>query len=475
MVFLIVLARANLQSITIDEATTYELYVAAAGPAYWDGASNNHILNSIIMTFFTSIFGLSHLTMRSGALIGAGIYITGAHQFCRLAASGPILQWVIFLSLVANPFVLDYLVAARGYSLATGLLLWTLLIPARRMPGLPAWRQCIACSTVGALCIAANFSFGIVACAAVLMGTLWVMRREPRGQYLQIAAASTGAGLLVLGLFAAHAILNWPAGQLWWGATSLLRTFQTVAESSLHEPNRYLLDPLLLKVFRILKPMLIPLLAVMCAGKLLLLWRERAWNRDEGWRWHMEFAGVIACTLALTILIHWLGFRFFHMLLPQERTALYIPVLLTTIIGLAAGLPVHGRFGGAVNGALLASLLVVTIYFASCLRLTYFKEWEWNRDVQQAYGVIARYTARDRAYKVASSWHYATALNFYRRMSPDPAVPEVVSGDPIPNDAEIYALHYAFHLDFINQQHLAIVYQGESSMVVAVRPGVERR
>jgi hypothetical protein len=54
------IARACVQSITIDEADTYLVWVARHDPSHWQGASNNHILNSLLMRLFTSVFGVSH-------------------------------------------------------------------------------------------------------------------------------------------------------------------------------------------------------------------------------------------------------------------------------------------------------------------------------------------------------------------------------------------------------------------------------
>ena len=77
----IVVARAHLQSITIDEATTYDMWIRPSAPDYWHAASNNHILNSILIRLATALFGLSHLTMRSGALVGALLYSLAMRTF----------------------------------------------------------------------------------------------------------------------------------------------------------------------------------------------------------------------------------------------------------------------------------------------------------------------------------------------------------------------------------------------------------
>src|SRR5215475_13569000 len=110
-------APACLQSITIDESTTYLIFVRRSEPFQWYAAANNHVLNSALMRLFTTVFGLSHLTVRAPALIGAAIYIGAAWYLCDLIANNLVVKWPLFVCLVYNPFVFDYMVAARGYGL----------------------------------------------------------------------------------------------------------------------------------------------------------------------------------------------------------------------------------------------------------------------------------------------------------------------------------------------------------------------
>jgi hypothetical protein len=69
------IARACVQSITIDEADTYLVWVARQDPSQWEAASNNHVLNSLLMRLFTSVFGVSHLSVRAPALMARRFYI----------------------------------------------------------------------------------------------------------------------------------------------------------------------------------------------------------------------------------------------------------------------------------------------------------------------------------------------------------------------------------------------------------------
>ena len=127
----LVIVRACLQSITIDEANTCLDFVAGSWPAHWYPSSGNHVLNSALAKLVTTIFGINELTLRTPAILGAIVYISSALWFCLLVTSRKLLQVPMFICLVYNPMVLDYLIAARGYSLAMGFLLAALTLMAK--------------------------------------------------------------------------------------------------------------------------------------------------------------------------------------------------------------------------------------------------------------------------------------------------------------------------------------------------------
>ena len=58
-------------------------------------------------------------------------------------------------------------------------------------------------------------------------------------------------------------------------------------------------------------------------------------------------------------------------------------------------------------------------YFLLCMRLTYFKEWYWDGDVQKTYSVFACSEPGapcDAEY--ASTWELSRASNFYQDAQP---------------------------------------------------------
>src|SRR5271165_3095742 len=69
------IVRACVQSITLDEADTYFWFVAKPGVGIFYPYANNHILNTLLIWLTTHAFGLSTLTVRTPALLGALLYI----------------------------------------------------------------------------------------------------------------------------------------------------------------------------------------------------------------------------------------------------------------------------------------------------------------------------------------------------------------------------------------------------------------
>jgi hypothetical protein len=183
---------------------------------------------------------------------------------------------------------------------------------------------------------------------------------------------------------------------------------------------------------------------------------------------------VLLATIATSLLAHWLAFRLFHVLLPKDRTALFFVPLCMLPIGIAAAFPIHPPAAKHARRALTIMLFAVSFYFLGCLRLSYFKEWQWDADVQKVYGVLAYYNRTYGIRDYVSDWKYGSALNFYRVLSGRETIAEIRSPLRIPVDAGVYALDWGAEEDFIKQQGLRVVYRGDTTdVVVAIRPQIE--
>jgi hypothetical protein len=150
----------------------------------------------------------------------------------------------------------------------------------------------------------------------------------------------------------------------------------------------------------------------------------------------------------------------------MDRTAIWIVPLCVLAIGAAA----------AGRRALTVTLYVMSFYFILCLRLNYFKEWDWDADVNRIYPVLAWYNHTYGVRDLASNWMYGAALNFYRMQSGCESFGEIESPVQLPTDRSLYVLDFPFDEDFIRQQHLRVVYHAPNTdAVVAVRPEAEAK
>jgi hypothetical protein len=123
----VVVVRAAHQSVQIDEAFAYLNYVWQSKPTYWTANSANHVLYSMLEVLFVQAFHPNAFTIRLPAIIGALVYIRIAVAFCQRYIRNTPLAIASLACLLLNPFVQDYLVIARGYSLALAFLMAALL------------------------------------------------------------------------------------------------------------------------------------------------------------------------------------------------------------------------------------------------------------------------------------------------------------------------------------------------------------
>ncbi len=475
-------ARAAVQAITIDEADTFVTFAGQSWPSQWYSAANNQVLNSLLMRLFTSVFGIHNLSVRSPALIGAAIYIGSAYFLCRVLYEGRRLQWILFVCLVYNPFVFDYLVAARGYSLALGFLLCGAGIAIRaflcdeREPSKVAW-TCGVCSGLLGLSFAANFSFAFVLAAAMLAILAWAWTTQTPKR--RIIMACVLPGLAVTVFLCSSVLARWPRhGQLIFGAKSMGEALWSVIDASFFKLNAFLVNPDLYRVLKYLRYSLFFLVVLLALWRIFTMWRGRREPSDRGTR-RLYLLGVgLVAILVVALGVHWLCFTAFHLLLPKGRTAAYLAPLGVLIAGAIAAVPGRSRWERAAHKSLAVALAVTAGYFILCLRLTYFQEWWWDAEVDKVYWVLCYYNHNYGVEDVPMDWMYSSALNYYRVASGHESFHEftgyTVPGS-YPADRPLYVLHAIIDRDFIASQNLNVVYHGTTDVVVAVRPAALAR
>jgi general stress protein CsbA len=426
-------ARACLQAVVIDEADSYLTFGTGDWTNAWYPSSGNHVLNTILFRVTTGAFGLHEWSLRLPALLGAVLYIGASVYLCARITRAIWLQAMLFVCLVFNPLVMDYLVAARGYSLAVGLLMAAIALLWTEQPALAS--VCLGLS------FCANFSFAIVDAVTMLLSFLMMGRKRPLACFLP--------GVAVAAAVCGRTLVRYPRGELHFGSSSLLEMWQGLVTASFYE---FKYDQLVRFI-----PLLLPSLAVVLTVVLL----AASWRRRE------PLTLWLAAVIVVTLTLHWMLFRTLHLLLPKDRTALFFLPLFTLLFGALTadrpkGVP---RFAGG------ATLAVAGIYFLCCLRLTYFKEWKYDADAKNLYRIVDDLNRRCGIDDPFVEWHYSASLNFYRALHGNRKLPHFESGFvPFPVGRLAYVYWHYHGVVFVQQQGLKVIYADPKSQAdIAIR------
>lgn len=162
-VALLILAidRAIVIPLTHDEAFSFNSY---AGKPVFDiigyvdtyGMPNNHILNTLLMKLDATLFGSSTLSLRLPNLLAFCIYLfAGSRLLFSFRSKG--LRFAGFLLLCFNPYLFDFFSLARGYGIANGLMLFSVLQLYRWWES-PSSKRAVLLFVFSALTVLSNFS-----------------------------------------------------------------------------------------------------------------------------------------------------------------------------------------------------------------------------------------------------------------------------------------------------------------------------
>jgi hypothetical protein len=118
--------RAHELSFTYDESSTVLEYVNHNFAYIFQRASTatNHILNSVLMKFSSTVFEPSEFVYRLPNLVAHAVYLLFSFLLIgKLKHAGIVFQTAGFILLNFNPYLLDFFSLARGYGLASAFAL----------------------------------------------------------------------------------------------------------------------------------------------------------------------------------------------------------------------------------------------------------------------------------------------------------------------------------------------------------------
>jgi hypothetical protein len=453
--------RAWGQALTIDEADSY-LSHASQRTLGFPGA-NNHVLNTALMRISTKLFGVTQFTLRLPALLGAVVYIWAVVRLCRLLSVEWFVQVLLFLCMVFNPLVGDFLAAARGYGLALGFLMLGIVYAAERLfipvRAQRSWLICAVASACFGISFAANFSFAFVDAVAMTFVFLGAWRSEGWGVrswvWLKLMASVVPA-VAVTWLMTRASILGFPREQLWYGVKSLRDTFRTVAAASLYHPGFGFLESV--------QPLILPF-AVLAS----IVWAIGASRRLD---WRLQFAACLTAIAAAALAIHWTLYQWKGLLLPQDRTAIYLPPLLTAAAGSILSIPGLSFPTRILRGVQVAAFVALAGYYLSCFRTDHFKEWYWDGETNRTYAMLTCFNREYGVRDITSIWMYVSPLKVYQAGSRgrEDSLAIVDWRDFHPSDTLVYVVNRIFDQSIVEEKKLKVIYEGPSDVAIGVTP-----
>jgi hypothetical protein len=414
--------------------------------------------------------------MRLPALAGAALYFAGVYRLSRqLFGERPILLPAVAL-LTLNPLVLDFLVAARGYSLALGFWSWALatVLPALEAPETGTQRQLMESGVALALSVTANLVFLVPAglLAAFVVGWRVLKRKRPpepvvvpKGKKKKVAIKDAPVTdrpsvwryfVVPIACVALLFFLGAPldlvtSGAFYVGVSTISESLRNLAASSLQHGG-----PLMgARVESILSAgVAFGLAPLIVLAALAIGLRERAVLL-------LIVASSAIGSAVILVILHVAA----ALPYPVDRTGIYLLVLVALALAglMACGLRA-ARFGASVTGVLLIVLFVMQF------NVRKFLVWEYDADTKELAARIAQ-LSKDKppgSVKLTASWQLDPSLNFYRETNHWDWL-QRINRAPIVAGARFYAL-IAADRAAIGSLGLQILYRGPISGTVLAAP-----
>jgi uncharacterized membrane protein len=398
--------RAKTQSITCDEAYSYQLWISQPlSRMFADYDAGNHVLQTLLAKVFVAIFGLSEFTLRLPTLIAGFLYFTAIYCICRLVfgEAGLFLLSVCVLSL--NPLLLDLLSAARGYALALALCIWALYYMLKGPPHSPY--DLLRLAILLALSVSSNVTFLFVdsGLACLFMVALLASSRDKMVRVaLQAATYFIIPGIVLTLILIGGTMRNAHRMAFYFGLPSLARSAASLVHVSLmhhHYYNR--LDPL----ENFLSAWFIPAILLLAGFLWIAAVHKRAFLKQQPDRFLFFCAGALLFSIASS----YGAYKTAGLLYPVTRTGLpWIVFFLLTCLGLATT--------RIIRWPVLLFLLGSVFWFACQLNVSEYSEWSYDAGTKRIVSVLQRQhqAEPDKNWQVSVSWMLLPSLNFYKSL-----------------------------------------------------------
>jgi len=430
------LYRAKAQTIAHDEALTYEWFLDQGVYDVLRYNPANHVLQTLLAKPIVKILGVSEFTLRVPSLFGAGIYLMAVYFLCRKLFGDGLVMLLSTAMLALNPQVMDFMPAARGYSLGLAGLAVAMYAFARLAergnfdPADQEWRWgCAIASMALALAVAANFTNIVPAVCLAISFTLVALgglgpalhfrdlRLRKFATYFIFPGAAAGFCILwpyLLQARVAHTKIQLDAASdalrdifnasfLYKWTEDLFNSLGAVPSAAGSWQERVTM----LGAF-----LFLPLLFLFVLIGLVLAFRNTDQFRNSQSAQSRIFAGAAIGSVLLTVALHFAT----KVNYPYSRYCLFA-VPLFTIAGMLAAREISSRFPWILlkGAGLLMAALVISDY-ALAFNVKSFRYNAYDMISRDLYCAIEKDALSHHLSEihVGGTWWYEPEINFYR-------------------------------------------------------------
>jgi hypothetical protein len=360
-----------------DEALSY-IHTLYYG--WWDiltfhnASSNNHLLNSLLIKFTTSVFVPNELSVRLPNILAHLAYLWGTYRLSRGRVD-------VFLLFNLNPFAVTYFSQARGYGLALGFLALAMAEASER-------KSALKMTVWLALAALSNFTFLYPLIALVGMWIFFERKRWRRDWH------AFGV-LAVFWLIAAGPIKYLrDNGELYYGGKTgfLADTVNSLIGYSFYKPGLY-------PVFLHLGTLAIVFVGVLTALMVVAFLRQPK-----------IFTGTFLLTVLGVISHHFLS----GVLYPIDRTALFFVPLFTA--GAISAWEQEVRWPQVRKWGMILAAVFLALHFVRVVDFESAVSTVYDADTKKVVRELERVHAESgKPILLDASHNFGPALDFYRR------------------------------------------------------------
>ena len=399
------------QSVVHDEAFTYLAFLQGSWhTVYFEFNANNHVLLSILTKLSIGFFGLSEFSLRLVSVL-AGFFLTmGVYQVLREAKTWVAIRWIALLAIGAHPLLMDFSVAARGYSLALAFLIWAIAFSMRGSN--------VVTGFLLGMAVAANLV--VVLPAVGLLLSRLALSRAAIGERVRAALIAAGLMAVVFAAVCWGAVSSMTPGQF---VTAGLPTITRSLDSLIWTSILATRHPGFLgyeSVEWFLEWVMIPVLILVVGIAALRMWRG-----GEEARARLQTAGALGFACAGMIAGHYL----LKLNYPLDRTGLPFVVLA----GMAWAIAISELNNVWVTGANVVLGLLLFAQFLTQFQTRQFQIWWYDKSTKQVAERLAE-EARGKppgSVRISATWIHQPALEFYRVYKKIDAIQPIVRRDDI--------------------------------------------